>query len=113
MENLPWEVAMSSLFLEPDGLFQAGIPSEGGFLWGSAWRATTGIAYRLRTGLDYGSLMRHEHLSTAKEIETIIRAFFENVSIVRFPFSFHHLSFYTYIEAKFPKAGYARAFLTC
>lgn len=34
MENLPKDVAEAALRLEVDGVFQAGIPSEGGLLWG-------------------------------------------------------------------------------
>ncbi len=45
--------------------FAAGIPSEGGFLWGLAWRSSVGLSFRLRTGLNYGDLMRHEHANRA------------------------------------------------
>ena len=58
---------MAALRLEADGVFQAGIPSEGGFLWGIAWRLSTGISYYLRTGLGYGVVMRHEHIDSAFE----------------------------------------------
>ena len=61
--DLPACLARSSTsLLSGDGRFVAGIPSEGGFLWWLGWRATTGLSYRLRYGLDYGVLMRHEHL---------------------------------------------------
>jgi hypothetical protein len=30
------------------GIFQAGIPTAGGALWGCAWRFGTGIGFRLR-----------------------------------------------------------------
>lgn len=98
LEHLPYVVAQSALLLAPAGVFQAGIPSEGGALWGLSWRLSTGLAYRLRTGLDYGILMRHEHINTADEIEAIVRRFFADVKVRRFPFDAKHLSMYTYLE---------------
>ena len=65
LEDLPSIVARCGLLLSDVGVFQAGIPTEGGFLWGALWRLTTGVSYRLRTGLDYSTVMRHEHVNTA------------------------------------------------
>jgi hypothetical protein len=67
MTNLPTDIARAVLHPRPDGIFQAGIPSEGGLLWWISWRFSTGISYRLRTGLDYGVVMRHEHGNGAPE----------------------------------------------
>ncbi len=38
MENLPADIANAALLLDERGVFQAGIPSEGGFLWGAPHR---------------------------------------------------------------------------
>jgi len=103
MTNLPIDIAISATHMEENGIFQAGIPSEGGFLWWLGWRCTTGISYWLRNGLDYGVLMRHEHVNKAKEIIALVEYFFENVKIKRFPTPFHILSFYTYLEASKPR----------
>ena len=65
-----------------------------------AWRGVTGPAYRLRTGLDYGTLMRHEHVNTAPEILALVRHFFGDVSVSRFPAPMHRFSFYTYVEGR-------------
>lgn len=111
MDHLPRDVALAALRLTPDGVFQAGIPSEGGFLWWLGWRCSTGLSYYLRTGLDYGRLMRHEHLNTAPEILAIVRHFFGAVTIRRFPLPHQHLSFYTYLEARSPDLARCRAFL--
>ncbi|HEX8815033.1 MAG TPA: hypothetical protein VF753_05995 [Terriglobales bacterium] len=97
--DLPAVVAECGIRLTPDGRLQIGIPTEGGALWGAAWRCTTGVAYRLRTGLDYGELMRHEHVNTAKEILQVLGYFFDEVKLSRFPLPAYHLSFYTYIDA--------------
>ena len=111
LENLPAVVATAALLLRPDGIFQAGLPSEGGFLWGLSWRGTTGLAYRLRTGLDYTTLMRHEHLNSIDEICEVIGCFFGKVAKSTFPPLGKHLSWYTYLEASEPDVGNCRAFL--
>ena len=57
LTDLPKVIARSINLLRKDGVFSCGIPSEGGFLWGFAWRMTTGLEFRLSTGLNYGDLM--------------------------------------------------------
>jgi hypothetical protein len=111
LTNLPADIAKSALHLDHDGLFQCGIPSEGGFLWWLGWRLSTGIGYYLRTGLDYGIVMRHEHVNNAQEIIAIVRHFFEDVTISRFPTPCSHLSLYSYLEARGPYHARAQAFL--
>tara|TARA_B100000446_G_scaffold137525_1_gene129908 strand:- start:7325 stop:8026 length:702 start_codon:yes stop_codon:yes gene_type:complete len=100
MTNLPVELKAIKDLLVSNGRLQVGIPTEGGFLWGVAWRLTTGVSYRLRTGLSYTDVMRHEHVNTESEIIELIKLFFGDVDIKRFPLPFKHLSFYTYISAK-------------
>jgi SAM-dependent methyltransferase len=111
LDALPEVVARAALLLKPGGRFQAGIPSEGGFLWGAAWRLTTGIGYRLRNGLPYGPLMRYEHLNDAPDILAVLRWFFGRVEVRRFPLPLHHLSFYAYVEASAPDVERCRAYL--
>ncbi|MHB8060640.1 MAG: class I SAM-dependent methyltransferase [Gaiellaceae bacterium] len=77
--NLPEVVARCGLLLSPGGVFRAAIPSEGTFLWALGWRLTTGLEFRLKHGLDYGSLMRHEHVNGAGEIRDVLGFFFERV----------------------------------
>jgi SAM-dependent methyltransferase len=103
LTDLPRIVARCGRLLAKDGQFQAGIPTEGGILWGLAWRTTTGFAYRLRTGLSYATVMHHEHVNTAGEILAITRYFFTEVRVRRFPVPFKHLSFYSVIEASRPR----------
>ena len=102
LTELPYVVARSCLLLSPGGTFAAGIPSEGSLSWYLAWRYGTGIPYRLRTGLDYGPLMRHEHVNKAPEIEEVLRYFFRNVKRNRFPTPLFHASFYTVLVANDP-----------
>jgi len=100
--NLPNAVARAGLLLKDGGVFAAGIPSEGGFLWGFSWRASVGLAARIKHRLDYGDLMRHEHVSTAPEIIAVVSYFFRNCKVSRFPFSLYHLSLYSCIIASDP-----------
>lgn len=111
LTNLPAVVAASALALTPDGSFQAGIPMEGGAMWGASWRLTTGVAYRIRTKASYSALMRHEHINNADEILDVIRGFFGDVKVSRFPLSGRHVSMYAYICARQPRTRVARSYL--
>lgn len=111
LTDLPRELARAALLLEDGGILQAGIPSEGGLLWWLGWRFSTGLAYFLRTGLDYGKVMRHEHVNNAEEIRAMVGYLFEDVKLSRFPTPFAHFSFYTYLEARRPRLDLARSLL--
>lgn len=111
MENLPFDIAHGAIRLARDGGFYAGIPSEGGFLWWLGWRMTTGLAYFAKHRMDYGVVMRHEHLNSAHEILSVCKWIFDEVKIRRFPTPLHHISFYTYVEAHRPNVGRCRAIL--
>ncbi|PHS15414.1 MAG: methyltransferase type 12 [Blastopirellula sp.] len=99
--NLPEVVAKAGLLLKPGGTLRVAIPSEGTILWTLGWKLTTGIEFRLKHGQDYGKLMRHEHVNTAQEIETVLRHFFENVKCQTFG-PCRALSFYQYFECSNP-----------
>ncbi len=111
LEELPGMVARGALLLEPEGIFQAGIPTEGGLLWGLSWRCTTAISFYLSRRLNYARIMRHEHINDAAEIEAVLRYFFHRVERRRFPASWRHVSFYTYLEARGPRLELCRAYL--
>ncbi|MGA2904375.1 MAG: hypothetical protein ABSD98_11125 [Candidatus Korobacteraceae bacterium] len=111
LTDLPYVVARCGLMLAVKGRFAAGIPSEGGFLWSLGWRATTGLSFRLRTGLSYEPYMRHEHVNLADEIITVTRYFFEDVRIRRFPLENKHLSLYTALDASRPRLNLCREFI--
>ncbi|HEX7044422.1 MAG TPA: methyltransferase domain-containing protein [Burkholderiales bacterium] len=111
MTDLPGEIAQACRLLAPEGVFQAGIPTEGGALWGCAWRLGTGLAYRLRTGLDYAELMRHEHVNREHEVLAVAKHFFGDVRVERFPLPARHLSLYTYLEARRPRTERSERYL--
>jgi hypothetical protein len=77
--SLPELVARSGLLLAKGGQFRAGIPSEGTILWRLGWKSTTALDFRLRYKLDYEVLMRYEHVNTAREIEEVLRHFFDEI----------------------------------
>ena len=111
LADLPAILARAGLLLRNGGTFRAGIPSEGGFLWGLSWRLTTAIEYRLRHGLAYGPIMRYEHLNSADEILTMLRYFYGYVEVSRFPLPFRHFSFYASLIAGRPHLDRCRNFI--
>lgn len=100
--DLPAMVARATALLEPAGVLRVAIPSEGGWLWRLGWTCTTGLEFRLRHGLDYGVIMRHEHVNTAAEVEAVLEHFFADVRIERFGLG-RHLSLYEYLECRRPR----------
>jgi SAM-dependent methyltransferase len=109
--DLPCVVARCALLLSDDGVMVNGIPSEGGLLWYLAWKFGTGLSFRIRTGLPYTPLMRHEHVNTAKEILRILHIFFGDVKYTFFPLPFLHGSFYIFVRASRPNKRIAEQFL--
>lgn len=97
--DLPAVVARVGLLVRPGGSVRIGIPSEGSVLWEVGWRLTTGLEFRLRRGLSYGVIMRHEHVNKAPEIVAVLRCFFGNVSRSCFGIG-RQLSLYQYLECR-------------
>lgn len=99
--DLPSVVRRTAVLLKPGGQLRIAVPSEGTFLWALGWKITTGLEFRWRYGLDYGVLMRHEHVNSAAEIEGVLRAFFKNVrrSVLGLAPS---VSFYQFFECSEP-----------
>jgi hypothetical protein len=110
MTDLPDNVAKAGLLLNDGGLFRAGIPSEGGLIWGLSWRLI-GLDLFIRTGHNWSEHMRNEHVNTASEIISVVEYFFDRVTVRRFPLPFHHLSFYAAIDARQPNKARCSAYL--
>lgn len=106
--DLPFVLARAARLLEPEGVLRAAIPAEGGLLWTLGWMGTTGLEFRLRHGLDYGVMMRHEHVNTAAEIEGLTAEMFRDVSVRSFGVG-RQLSLYRFIEARRPRLDLAQA----
>lgn len=77
--DLPEVVSKCALLLNKDGNFRAAIPSEGTILWSLGWKLTTGLEFKKKYGLDYGVLMKHEHVNTAEEIKDVLSYFFSDI----------------------------------
>jgi hypothetical protein len=77
--DLPCVVSAAGRLLARQGHLRIAIPSEGCPLWTMGWMLTTGLEFRWRYGLDYGVIMRHEHVNTAAEIESVLNHFFRQV----------------------------------
>jgi len=77
--DLPRVIARAGLLLAPKGELRVSVPSEGTPLWTLGWKLTTGLEFRLRYKCDYGQLMKHEHVNTAREIENVLTYFFRKV----------------------------------
>ncbi len=103
MLDLPLEIRAAAGRIEPGGVFQVAVPCEGCFAWGAAWRLSTGLAFRLRTGLDYGTIMRHEHVNSFDEIVRLLEHFFARVEARYFPLPHKQLAFYAYLECREPR----------
>lgn len=102
--NLPHVVARTGCLLTARGVFRVAIPSEGSILWSLGWRLTTGLEFRVRHGLDYGVLMRYEHVNTAAEIEAVLHHFYESVSCRVLGLS-RALSLYQFLECRVPRTS--------
>ncbi len=76
------------------------IPAEGEFLWWLGWRLTTGIGFWLKYKLDYGVIIRHEHVNSACKIISSIKKYFLIQEISSFPFSFKNFRLYIHIVCK-------------
>ena len=111
VEDLPRLLARSDQLLKEDGVFLAAIPSEGELGWGLTWRCSAAIAFKLRTGQSYKTLLRHEHINDAAEITALCKHFFGKVSSKRFPLPFKHGSLYTLLICREPNLENAQALL--
>lgn len=111
VERLPELIAKSALMLSDEGTAVHAIPSEGGLLWYLAWRYGSGIEFKLRTKLSYVPLMKHEHINNLYEIQKVIKIFYRDVTITRFPLPWVNFSLYSCILAKNPNREMANQYL--
>ena len=108
--NLPEVVAKACLLLDSEGTLRTSIPNEGTFLWKLGWKLTTGIEFRLKYGLNYETLMKHEHVNKAFEIDQILKYFFSQNKCYTFGLG-KGFAFYRFYESKYPRLDLARKYL--
>jgi hypothetical protein len=109
--DLPSIVARCGTLLAGNGRLRVAIPSEGALLWGLGWRLTTGVEFWLRHRLNYGTLMRHEHVNSAEEIAGVLRIFFREVQREVYGIS-PFLSFYQFFACASPDRQRCADYLT-
>ena len=80
--------------LADQGLFVVAIPAEGEFLWWLAWRLTTGFSFWLKYKLDYGVIMKYEHVNNASKIIALLNKNFAVKKKSSFPLAFKNCRLY-------------------
>lgn len=108
--SLPAVVAKCGTILNEGGCLRVAIPSEGTILWRLGYALTTGLEFRRRYNLDYGVLMKHEHVNTAKEIELVLRHFFSDIENSVFGIA-KALSFYQFYVCRKPRQNRCKDYL--
>ncbi|MBN2274518.1 MAG: methyltransferase domain-containing protein [Bacteroidales bacterium] len=108
--DLPKVVAKTCILLNPNGSLRVSIPNEGTILWRMGWKLTTGLEFRLKYGLDYGVIMKHEHVNTAKEIEEVLYFFYSTIRCSVFGFT-KTFALYRFYECSSPKSDRAKEYL--
>jgi hypothetical protein len=109
--ELPELIARSALHLVIGGVLRAAVPSEGSILWQLAQDVSSGLEFRLRYGLDYRVLRRHDHVNRADEIEQVLEYFFSSVKCRVFGVS-RRLSIYQSFTCFEPHDERCRAYLS-
>lgn len=102
VENLPEMVYHTTKLLKNGGRLCISIPNEGKFLWKFSYTVTTGREFEKRYGLKYETIMRHEHINTADEIEQVLKYYYKNVKVSLFGIG-KTFSMFRYFECSEPK----------
>jgi len=108
--DLPKVVAKSCLLIKQNGTLRTSIPNEGTFLWTLGWKLTTGIEFKLKHGLDYSNLMKHEHVNNANDVDEILNYFYGSNVCKVFGLS-KNIGFYRFYESSKPNIEKAKAYL--
>jgi hypothetical protein len=107
--NLPEVVARAVVLMEEKGSLRVSIPNEGTILWKLGTRVS-GFEFKRLYKLDYQTLMKHEHINTAREIEAVLKYFFFKVSSKSYGIN-RHLAIYRFFECKEPNYMIANQYL--
>jgi len=110
IEDLPKVVAKTCVHLNQQGTLRTSIPNEGNFLWSLGWKMTTGLEFWYNYRLDYGTLMKYEHVNNANEIEEILDYFYEDNKCSCFGLG-KKMAFYRFYESKQPRVDRAKEYL--
>lgn len=108
--DLPQVVARTCLLLKENGTLRVAIPNEGTLLWKLGWAMTTGLEFRLKYGLKYGILMKHEHVNSAQEVEEVLGYFYKRLRCSCLDVG-RRLAFYRFYECSAPQTELAGEYL--
>jgi SAM-dependent methyltransferase len=70
--DLPAALTEISRLLKPDGVFDVVIPTEGGFAYSLARKISAERVFRKNFKMDYGPIIKNEHVSTYDEIIEVL-----------------------------------------
>lgn len=108
--DLPKVVAKTCQLLKSGGTLRVSIPNEGTFLWKLGWKITSGLEFRLKYKLKYETLLKHEHVNNANEIEDVLKHFYSNIKCSCFGLS-RGFAFYRFYECSEPRINAAEEYL--
>ena len=94
VDELESHLVLIKRLLADRGLFVVAIPAEGELLWWLGWRLTTGLSFWMKYKLDYGVIMKYEHVNSAAQIISAIRRHFCVKEVKSFPFAFKNFRLY-------------------
>lgn len=100
--DLPQVVEKTCKLLNKGGTLRVSIPNEGCWLWTLGWRMTTGLEFKIKHGLDYNVLMKHEHVNNADEIGEVLKYYYSTVKVSYFGLG-KHFALYRFYECSNPK----------
>lgn len=88
--NLPYYLALSGMSLKENGYQSHSIPCEGYPTWHLVWNLFSGVPFKIRTGLNFKEIQKHEHVNNFDEILCLIKYFYNEYDV-----KFSYPSFFT------------------
>jgi hypothetical protein len=108
--NLPYLVAKTGMLLKQNGTLRVAIPNEGTILWRLGWIFTTGLEFKLKYNLNYATLLSHEHINNADDVENVLKYFYNTINYK--VFGIHKkIGFYRFYECKNPRIEVVQNYL--
>jgi hypothetical protein len=108
--DLPAVVARAGMLLNEGGSLRVSIPNEGTILWKLGWVFTSGWEFKRKFGLKYSTLLYYEHCNKAREIEEVLKYFFDDSKCKVLGVS-KGLAFYRFYECKKPNLERCREYV--
>lgn len=86
LHNLPAALDEIARLLRPGGIFDVVLPTEGSLAYDIARKVSAERMFRRRFGLDYGPIIRSEHVNTYAEVMSLLSGRFRLETARFFPF---------------------------